>query len=82
MTVTLDVTQVNDFDIHLFMHNRCVFASLSFLLNVSSLGVAARLMQGKVHPTVKPLSLPFFILLVRHCSAPLHARAQTEAQQV
>lgn len=27
---------------------------------------------GKVHPAVKLLSLPFFILLVRHCGASLH----------
>lgn len=34
---------------------------------------------GKVHPTVKLLSLPFFILLVRHCSASLHMLRQNHS---
>lgn len=84
MTVALKVTQVNDFDINLFMHNRCVFGSRSFFFFISfkcflTWG-GCKNNAGKVHPAVKLLSLAFFILLVRHCSASLHMLRQNHSK--
>lgn len=78
-TVALNVTQVNDFDINLSMHNRCIFGSCSYFISFKCFLTwdGSKNIARKVHPAVDLLSL---FPPVRHCSASLHMLRQKHSK--
>lgn len=82
-TVALKVTQVNDFDINLFMHNGCVFGSRSSFIPFKSFLTrdGSKNIARNVHPAVDllPGACLYSPSAALQC---ISAHAQTEPQQV
>lgn len=78
--MALNVTQVNDFDINLFMHNGCIFGSCSYFISFKCFLTwdGSKNIARKCAPRCRsPLFIPSGAAL--QC---ISAHAQTEAQQV